>query len=69
MKIPDKCDALGCQKLATRWFLHPAYVETRLRGRCDQHAASLVYRFSGKFSSNFEEKTRDELLVMEIHEA
>lgn len=73
MSIPEKCDRMGCDMPATRWFMdgvdNPSPARGRIRGRCSAHAASLIYRFGGRWAGGLEEKTRDELLVMEIHEA
>jgi hypothetical protein len=73
MKIPEKCDKIGCDMPAIRWFVdgadNPSLARAKIRGRCSAHAASLIYHFGGKWAGGLEEKTKDELLVMEIHDA
>lgn len=71
MKIPQKCEIPECSKVAVRWFLESEPRQGVLHARCDQHARTflLLTGMEGRWSKKFVEKTRDELLIMEIHDA
>lgn len=71
MKIPQKCEISECSKTAVRWFLESGPRQGVLHARCGQHARTflLLTGMEGHWSKKFVEKTRDELLIMEIHDA
>lgn len=65
--IPRKCESTGCMKNATRWFK----VGERIRAMCGSHGRHFVVSsgMNNSWSKSIVEMTKEEIEILEVHQA